>query len=78
MESNKSTASSGGVGLLGLVFVAFLVMKLAKVGAVADWSWWWVTAPLWGGFALVCAIFIVAFVVLVVRDIVTPKRKRQP
>lgn len=35
-----------------LVFLVFLVLKLAEVGAVADWSWWWVTCPLWIGFAL--------------------------
>jgi hypothetical protein len=29
---------------MGMLFVAFLVLKLA--GAV-DWSWWLVTAPLW-------------------------------
>jgi hypothetical protein len=27
-----------------LLFVIFLVLKLAGVIA---WSWWWVTAPLW-------------------------------
>jgi len=29
---------------MGMLFVAFLVLKLA--GAVS-WSWWLVTAPLW-------------------------------
>jgi hypothetical protein len=24
------------------------------------WSWWWVTAPLWGGFALIGVIAIIA------------------
>lgn len=47
---------------MGLLFVAFLVLKLAKIGAVADWSWWWVTAPLWGPFALVLVVWLfVAF-----------------
>ena len=27
-----------------LLFVIFLILKLADVIA---WSWWWVTAPLW-------------------------------
>lgn len=40
--SNK--ASSNGIGLGGVLFVVFLVMKLT--GNI-DWSWWWVTAPLW-------------------------------
>ena len=29
------------------LFVVFLVLKLAEVGAVANWSWWWVTCPIW-------------------------------
>lgn len=29
------------------VFIVFLVLKLAEIGVVASWSWWWVTSPLW-------------------------------
>lgn len=36
------------VGLFGLVFVVFLTLKLSGVVA---WSWWLVTAPLWGPLA---------------------------
>jgi hypothetical protein len=32
-----------------LLFVLFLGLKLT--GYIA-WSWWWVTAPLWGGAAV--------------------------
>lgn len=48
--SQSSSSSSSGVGVLGLLGVAFVVLKLV---GVIDWSWWWVTAPFWGGFALV-------------------------
>ncbi|QLF84942.1 hypothetical protein SEA_EPSOCAMISIO_70 [Gordonia phage Epsocamisio] len=30
--------------LVTLLFLVFLVLKLISV---IDWSWWWVTAPLW-------------------------------
>ena len=43
MKENKTTVS-GGVGVLGLLGVAFVVLKLCKV---INWSWWWVTAPFW-------------------------------
>jgi hypothetical protein len=48
-------SSSSGVSFFGLLFIAFLVLKLC---AVIDWSWWWITAPLWGPlvFAVVCVI----------------------
>lgn len=46
--------------LLPVLFIVFLVLKLT--GSIA-WSWWWVTAPLWGGVALwLLVAFIVVFV----------------
>ncbi len=53
-------AASYSFPLLGILGVAFVIMKLAGIGAVASWSWWWVTAPFWGGFAIVVAFFISA------------------
>lgn len=57
----ENSSSSEGVGFLGLMFLIFMTLKLT---GVIDWSWWWVTAPLWGGFAL---IFIVIMIVVVVK-----------
>lgn len=36
-----------------ILFLIFLVLKLCSV---IDWSWWWVTAPLWGGLLLAFAL----------------------
>lgn len=47
----------GGLGLSGTLFVVFLVLKLT---GVIHRSWLWVTAPLWGGFALAFFLFLVA------------------
>lgn len=58
-SNGGAAASSGGVGLCGLVFVVFLVLKLAEIGQVAHWSWWWVTAPLWMPLAFVLALVVV-------------------
>ncbi|MDQ1085664.1 hypothetical protein [Siphonobacter sp. SORGH_AS_1065] len=55
MAQNESNSKSEGIGLLGLVFIVFLVLKLTSV---ITWSWWWITAPLWGPIALVAAGFI--------------------
>lgn len=52
----ESNGSSGGVGVLGLLGVVFVTLKLC---GVIDWSWWWVTAPFWGGLA-VLLVFIAA------------------
>jgi len=45
--------------LLPVLFIVFLVLKLT--GLIA-WSWWWVTAPLWGGAVLMIVIFILAVI----------------
>jgi predicted Co/Zn/Cd cation transporter (cation efflux family) len=56
MSNSNSNGSSGGVGLSGVLFIVFLVLKLTDV---IDWSWWWVTAPLWGPLALVLSVLVV-------------------
>ena len=48
MNEKKSTVS-GGVGVTGLLQVAFIVLKLC---GVIKWSWWWVLTPTWGKIAL--------------------------
>lgn len=47
------TSSSGGIGFFGLLAIVFITLKL--LGIIA-WSWWWVTAPIWGPFLLVVVI----------------------
>lgn len=42
----------GFFGLLGLVFITL------KLTGFIDWSWLWVLAPFWVGFAIVGTIFI--------------------
>jgi hypothetical protein len=53
--SKSSSSSSSGIGVVGLLGVAFVVLKLT---GVIDWSWWWVTLPFWGGFALAILILM--------------------
>ena len=55
--TQQKTASKG-VGLAGMTFIVFLILKLAEIGAVASWSWWWVTAPLWMPFAAAIGIIV--------------------
>lgn len=42
MENNSNYTS--GLSFSSILFLVFLVLKLINV---IDWSWWWVTAPLW-------------------------------
>ena len=44
-----------GIGLPMILFIVFLILKLCKV---IDWSWWWVTSPLWIMLILIIAVTI--------------------
>jgi len=50
----------GSTGLCSILFVVFLVLKLV---GVITWSWWWVTCPLWIGFALVISFALIALMI---------------
>lgn len=63
MASSSSSSSTRGIGVTGLLGVAFVVLKLT---GVINWSWWWVTAPFWGGLVIVAVILLVALVVALV------------
>jgi len=56
MEKNSKSAS---FGLGTILFLIFLVLKLAGIGEVATWSWWWVTSPLWIPLVLALVVFAV-------------------
>jgi hypothetical protein len=58
--SSSSSSSSGGIGVFGLLGVAFIVLKLTDV---IDWSWIWVLAPFWGGACLGVAILILVLII---------------
>lgn len=58
-------SKSGGIGLGTILFIVFLVLKLTNV---IDWSWWWVTSPLWIPFALIAAGFMIWGVVTALVD----------
>ena len=54
--------TAGGGGCCCLIFIVFFILKVSHSGDVASWSWWWVTAPLWGPSALVLGVLAVVCV----------------
>lgn len=58
---NKSNNSSNGIGLPGLLQVAFIVLKLCRV---IDWPWIWVLAPTWVTLALIIIGFVIITAVI--------------
>ena len=51
-----------GPSILGLLGVAFVVLKLV---GVINWSWWWVTLPFWGPLVLVFALLTIIGIIVV-------------
>jgi hypothetical protein len=63
----SSSGSSGGTSIGMILFIVFRVLKLCKV---IDWSWWWVTAPLWIGLAIAGVIGLIALIIVVLSNVV--------
>lgn len=62
---SKSNTNSG-LSFPILLFLLFLGLKLAEVGVVANWSWWWVTSPLWIPTGLILGIALLAVIIIIV------------
>ncbi len=55
-----SVISAMVIALLGSAatgtFIVFVIMRLA--GAIQEWSWWWITSPLWVVLASTVALVV--------------------
>lgn len=58
-SSTSRASASGGIGFIGLLTIAFIVLKLCHV---IEWSWVWVLSPLWITGGLVVLILIVLLI----------------
>lgn len=55
------------------MFIVFLILRLCKV---IDWSWWWVTSPLWT-MALFVIMVMILYVIIGVLMELRKYRKRK-
>ena len=56
---SSKNSSSGGVSILGVLQIIFIVLKLLKV---ITWSWWTVFIPTWIGLGIYILCLIVIFI----------------
>ena len=59
--AKENTSSGMGIGMV--LFIVFLILKLT---GVINWSWWWVTSPLWIPFAAAIAIVGIVGVIAII------------
>lgn len=59
--STSDTRTVVSTPILGLLGIAFIVLKLTGVIA---WSWWWVTAPFWIPLGLAFAILAIVLILV--------------
>jgi hypothetical protein len=58
-DKDMKAGTPGGIKILNGLFLIFMALKLAKI---VDWSWWWVTSPLWVGAGLLLVMFILLWI----------------
>ncbi len=71
MTSKNVNVSGPSFPIAGFAFLILLVLKVGPESwdtPVQDWSWWWVTAPLWISAILVFVFVFIALFVAVVSD----------
>ena len=67
MSNTKNEVMTGGVSIPMVLFLIFIVLKLC---GIITWSWWWVTAPLWGGIALILGILLIFLLIMGIASLI--------
>lgn len=63
-----------GISLVSLIGIIFIVLKLAHIGDVANWSWFWVLCPFWIGIAFF-GFFVILFLAFSLFSAALPVKK---
>ncbi len=78
---SEQTKVTGGISFPMALGLVFITLKLAGIGVVASWSWWWVLSPIWIPFAIlaggVVVVFVVAVFAFIVSETVRAIRRKQ-
>jgi len=61
---------SNGIGLGVILFLIFMTLKLT--GNI-DWSWWWITSPLWIPFVAAAVILGIVGVIAIIIEYINYK-----
>ena len=73
-KNDKTTIQFGGTSFTGLLFLVFLTLKLTNV---INWSWWWITAPLWIPSAIIIGIALLVVVAFIIEMMLSKNKKNK-
>ena len=65
MSESNNYNMSNGFSFGTLLFLVFLILQLTKT---IDWSWWWVTSPLWLPWSIVGGIILLLGLISVILE----------
>ncbi len=68
---------TSGVSFESLGFILFLVFMILKLVGVIDWSWFYVTLPLWIPIAFYTLVVAVIMIVCIIADRVEDRQIRR-
>lgn len=67
-KENTKRVTVSGINFASLLFLMFLFLKLGQFGEVANWSWWWITAPLWlPAAAAIITLLIIGIIAVIIK-----------
>lgn len=61
-NNNRNSAAGGGLNILGVVEIVFIILKLL---GIINWSWWIVLIPLWIDLGITLLIILVIIVAII-------------
>ena len=63
-------SENGGFHMIGIFTIIFVCAKIFGIQPVADWSWWWVMAPLWIPISLIAGLVLILFAFVFIKEFV--------
>lgn len=75
MEKTVNVAS--GFSLQSLGFILFIVFMILKLVGVIDWSWFYVTLPLWIPTAFYVTVVAIILIVIIIINKVDERKMRK-
>ena len=78
MKSKKTTSTVFRID--GLCAILFFILALLKVTGIIDWTWLWVSSPLWVPLSIIIGGSIVVFMMaalVILPDFIYRRMKRK-